>query len=175
MGYWYGSCDFSGEEEDDMERSIGNGKMFPLGPECTFNNKQAPTFCCCSENGSITSELLTKMLAHIDNCGIFDQSDGVAPFLLFDGHGSWFELEVLEYADDVNDEGHRWTVCIGVPYGTSYWQVGDSMEQNGSFKIALSHAKTELLQKKAQVSLEYAIKKSNVMPIVKAAWEKSFA
>ena len=74
-------CDFTGEEEDDMEMNTGNGKMFPLGPECTFNNKQVPTFCCCSENGSIASELLTKMLAHIDNCGIFNRSDGVAPLL----------------------------------------------------------------------------------------------
>ena len=61
------------------------------------------------------------------------------PLLLLDGHESHFKLEFLEYVNEVNSEGHKWTACIGVPYRMIYWQVGDSVEQNGSFKIIDSH------------------------------------
>jgi len=56
-------------------------------------------------------------------------------FLLFDGHGSQFDLEFLEY---INSEETKWNVTIGLPYRTSHWQVGDSTEQNGCFKMALA-------------------------------------
>jgi len=67
----------------------------------------------------------------MDKLNLFYHSDGVSSFLLLDGHGSRFELPFLEY---INNEAHKWKVCIGVPYGTSYWQVGDSTEQMGSSK-----------------------------------------
>jgi hypothetical protein len=54
---------------------------------------------------------------------------GINPFLLFDWHGSHFELEF------VNCKEMKCEVNIGLPYGTSYWQVGDSTEQNGCFKM----------------------------------------
>ena len=38
------------------------------------------------------------------------------PFLLLYGHGSIFDLPFLEY---INDERHKWTTCIGTPYGTN--------------------------------------------------------
>ena len=74
----------------------------------------------------------------------------------------------MEYANAVNAKEYKWTVYIGMPFGTSYWQFGDSAEQNGSFKISLSCAKTELVQKRAQASLEYALEKSDIVIIVKA-------
>jgi len=73
-------------QDNDMAINMGKGKMFPQGPEFIFNGKMVPTFCCCSENGSITSELLTKMLVHIDSCEAIDRSNGIPPFLLLDGH-----------------------------------------------------------------------------------------
>jgi hypothetical protein len=39
-------------------------------------------------------------------------------------------------------------VEIGFPYGPSYWQVGDSSEQNGSFKMKLTKEKAILTSKK---------------------------
>jgi len=63
-----------------------------------------------------------------------------------DEHGSHFELPFLEY---LNDERTKWTVSIGVPYGTNLWQVGDSAEQNGSFKITLKKAKHYVIEQKA--------------------------
>jgi len=73
------------------------------------------------------------------------------------------------------EKGTKWNVCIGVPYGTSYWQVGDSAEQNGCFKMYLSIAKTALLQKKSNARLTLTIKKTDIIHIMNEAWGKSFA
>jgi hypothetical protein len=88
------------------------------------------------------------MLQFMDKLNIFHRSYGVNPFLLLDGHGSRFELPFLEY---ITCKDHKWKVCIGVPYGTSYWQVGDSAEQNGCFKMALTKAKRNLVEKKRKL------------------------
>jgi hypothetical protein len=82
-----------------------------------------------------------EMLLHaIDNIGVFDQSDDFLSFLILDRHGSCFELPYLRYVNDKNGLGIKWNACVGVPYdGTSYWQVGDSSEQNGCLKMALTN------------------------------------
>jgi hypothetical protein len=49
-------------EEIEVRKNIGKGKRHPQGPQCTFNEKIVPFFCCCCESGSITGDLLTKML-----------------------------------------------------------------------------------------------------------------
>jgi hypothetical protein len=77
-------------------------------------------------------------LEKMDSLNLFPRTeDGVKPFLLLDGYGSRLELPFLKY---INDPLHKWVVCIGVPYETSYWQVGDSAEQNGLYKIALKES-----------------------------------
>ena len=53
------------------------------------------------------------------------------PLLLLDGHVSQWELSFLQY---VNKKKTEWAVCIGVPYGTSLWQVGDSSQKMGRIK-----------------------------------------
>jgi hypothetical protein len=44
---------------------------------------------------------------------LFDRSDGINPFLLFDGHGSWFEEPLIEYTLESN---MHCTWCIDVQY-----------------------------------------------------------
>jgi hypothetical protein len=66
-------------------------------------------------------------------------------------------------------------VCVGLPYGTSYWQVGDSTEQNGCFKMSMTKAKQELVQKKYDCGLNFEINKEDVVGLVKQAWINSFA
>jgi hypothetical protein len=103
-------ADVNGKESDReyIKNNTGQGKRFPMGPTYT-------------ENGSITSELLASFLEHMDRLELFPRTDpNVKPFLLLDSHGSRLELPFLKY---VNTEAHQWVVCIGVPYGTSYWQV----------------------------------------------------
>jgi hypothetical protein len=112
------------------------------------------------------------MLSTIDALGVFDRSDGVSPFLLLDGHESSFDLTFLECINDPTTKGN---VCIRVPYGASYWQVGDSTEQNGYFKMALTRHKRNLLQKKESRRAAFAIEKDNVFDLVAQAWDESFA
>ena len=67
-------------------------------------------------------------------------------------------------------------VCIGIPYGTSLWQVADSKEQNGSFKIAIGKAKQRLLEKRLDMYMDSpGIYPTDIMSIVNDAWDHSFA
>jgi hypothetical protein len=131
-------------DPDFITKNSGPGKIYPNGPTCVFKGKEVPCKVCNTENSSITSELLVQFLQHMDDLNLFPRDDGVKPFLLLDGHGSRLELPFLQY---VNDASHEWVVCIGVPYVTSYRQVADLSEQNGSYKMALSAAKKELVKK----------------------------
>jgi hypothetical protein len=141
--------DWIGNEENISE-NIGRGKAMPQGPDCIFRGKHVPCFCCSSENGSITGSLLTEMLRAIDRLNVFDRSEtGLNLFLLLDGHGSRFDLSFLNY---INAAETKWECCIGLPYGTSYWQVGDSSKQNGCFKMVLSRAKQDLVTKKMMLA-----------------------
>ena len=99
-------CPWEGNE-DDIQQNTGKGERNPLGPECEVNGGKITTFCYCTENGSFTPELLKEMLKNINKHEEFNQSDGISPFLLLDGHGSWFQLEFLEYVNDVNNKGHK--------------------------------------------------------------------
>jgi len=85
---------------DNIKENTGKGKVHPMGPDCNFQGGTVPTFCCCSENGSIMAELLTEMLKAINKLNVFDRADGIPPFLLLDGHGSRFNLMFLEYIND---------------------------------------------------------------------------
>ncbi len=166
------SATWIGGDDDVRSNTGGLDKRYPQGPFCHINGKTDPTFCCCSENGSITSELLVEMLRVIDRFKDFDRSDGIAPFLLLDGHGSRFELPFLKY---INAANTKWNACIGLPYGTAYWQVSDSSEKNGCFKMALTKHKRELLQRKELVGAEFAIDKQDITYLLGQAWAISFA
>ena len=93
---------------------------------------------------SITSDILRDILSILDILKVFDHAGGRrCPFLLLDRHR--VELPFLSY---INDAAHTWVACIGVPYGTALWQVGDSSEQNGAYMMALGKYKKELIAKK---------------------------
>jgi hypothetical protein len=85
----------------------------------------------------MTASILTKIFKTLDLLEIYkkDREEGCRPFVLLDSHQTQLELELLDY---VNDQAHPWSVCIGVPYGTALWQVGDSTEQNRNFKVRIN-------------------------------------
>jgi hypothetical protein len=132
-------------EQMKDEHSKDVDRMFTFGPTCTFNGIELPTFVTCSKNDSIKSQLLPSMLRKMDQLEVFDCSDGVHPFLICDGHRSRFEEAFLEYT--LESDRPR-TCCIGIPYGTSMWQVGDSTEQNGKFKIECEKVKADTVRNK---------------------------
>jgi len=115
----------------------------------TWNRKiwwgggEIPTFMGCSERGRITPEILKEAMANISSFNLFDRKEAI-PVLLLDGHGSRFDLHVMDY---VNAPATKWCVLIRVPYGVDLWQVADSSGQNGSFKCELKRAKQFVIRK----------------------------
>jgi hypothetical protein len=160
------------EDDDDQEffrKNCGDGQAMQGGPKCIFNGQEVHCFVACSPSASITSQLLANMLRYMDQCCLFDRRDGNKPFLLLDGHHSRLEVPFLEY---VNGDGHEWTCCLGVPYGTHLWQVADSPYLNGNFKTALTNAKRRLFEIKAAIGKNF--EPTDIMPLVSSAWQESF-
>ena len=87
-----------------------------------------------------------------------------------------FDLDVfaIPFLKCVNDALTQWYVCIGVPNGTAYWQVGDSNEQNGSWKIYVTKTKNALVLYKIRMGMKITLTQNNIIPIVNMAWQQSF-
>ena len=132
-------------DEDYIVKNCGEVKRFPGGPTCTYRRKDIPCICQWSPKVSMTSEILKTVVHTLDVLEIFDRSLGISPTLLLDGHGSRLHLPFFQY---VNDSAHLWAVLIGVPYGTSIWQVGYSNEKNGAYKMALARIKKYIISLK---------------------------
>ena len=103
--------------------NYGKGRYSPGGPTCIYRGCKIPCYVTATPKGSITSEVPRNMLKRIDQTGVFLRLPGPTSFLPLDGNGSRIELPFISY---VNDPMHKWVVCIGVPNGTSLWQVGNS-------------------------------------------------
>ena len=56
-------------------------------------------------------------------------------------------------------------MCIGVPYGTHLWQVGDSPQLNGCFKLELTKEKRHLLSLRG--ADEQKFYPTDIIPLVK--------
>jgi hypothetical protein len=76
-------------------------------------------------------------------------------------------LPFLEY---INKPEHKWVCCIGVPYATHIWQVGDASGLNGAFTTALAKAKREYIKHCEKPTFE----PTDLIPLLNKAWEKSF-
>jgi hypothetical protein len=100
----------------------------------------------------------------MDELMLFDRSNGISICLLCDGHGSRFKEPFLEY-----------TCCIGVLCGASMWQVGDSVEQDGTFKIQNKTARSDTVTGKIRAGLPATLERSDIVRIMNVAWTKSFA
>merc|ERR1712038_834958 len=168
-----GSIDDYDNEYEFLLKNSGKGKAYAGGPTCEFNGKEIPCLIHYSENGSITSEILTDILETLDVIDVYDRSKGIIPFLMLDGHMSRYGLPFLEY---INDESHEWCVCIGVPYGTHLWQIGDSSQQNGRFKMVCYKKKDEIVTYKClHHSGRPDVLPEDILSIVSEAWDESFA
>ena len=133
--------------------------------------KKMPMLSFWNEHGGITPTILTDCLRYMDQQKLYSREDGRIPFILLDAHSSRFSLEFLRY---INDDAHKWCVCIGVPYGTHLWQVADSEEQNGNFTIEFCEAKRVLLKKKWDTGTGRDLNRYDIVPCINKAFEKSF-
>jgi hypothetical protein len=77
------------------------------------------------------------------------------------------------FLDYVNDPKYRWTVCIGVPYETHIWQVADSSELNGAFKMGVTRTEKAIYNAKPD-RLKGKWKMTDIIPIVNGAFPTSF-
>ena len=168
-------------EDEDLMRLLaddvkGENGVFSGGPTCVVDGKSIPPYVTCSTSGGITPEILTNSLKHLDEYMSFDRSTAT-PTLLLDGHGSRFDETFLEYANPDNEE-KGWKVVLGCPYGTSLWQVGDSRSQNGMYKKHTYRRKAQLMSHKSVLhnfNSGISLTKQDIIPIVKYAWDRSFA
>jgi hypothetical protein len=154
-----------------FDANYGEGKTLPSGPTCMYNGKNLPCFVGCSPCASITSEMLAAMLEEMDKREVFDCSNGILPTLLLDRHQSRMQTPFLNYA---NNPAHKWIICLGVPYGTHIWQVADSSQMNGAFKMALTVAKCKLFEFVTTKLNRKGFVPTDIVPLVNVAWAKSF-
>ena len=116
--------------------------------------------------------LLSMLPGRMDSLNLFPCiSGGPSPFILLDGHGSCLQVPLLCYLNNTN---HRWFFYIGLTNSTAYWQVGDSPEQTGSWKMAMTKDKKELVIFKTRMGMDITIKTTGIVPITCQAWDKSF-
>ena len=134
-------------DADFFDQNSGPGKRFPGGPTCHFKGVDVPCLCRWSTKGSITAEILKDILETLDHLQIFKRNGSMKPFLLVDGHHSRLELPFVQY---ICNPLHLWAVCIGVPYCTDLWQVGDAPEQNGAHNQASVVEKRNIMERKGQ-------------------------
>ena len=136
------------------------------GPSCFIGENEVPYMCAWSENGSMTSEILNTIVETLDILQVFDGSSGINPFILLDGHGSGLSLPFLR---NINSTGNIWFACIGVPYGTSLSQVGDSVEQRESYKSALTEMKKRRIAHKTKLMMtRLTIEVNEIMILINA-------
>jgi hypothetical protein len=64
---------------------------------------------------------------------------------------------------------------LGIPYGTHLWQVRDSAEMNGAFKISMTKWKRWLRQQNADFGLKQRIENTDIMLLLTLAWGEIFA
>ncbi len=169
------SFDITAPNSSNFFANIGPGNTFPGGPTCVFRGKEIPTMVRYNEGGGISSTILTDIFKTLDSLEVYDdvRKKGKMPFVLLDGHHSRFGFEFLEY---INNEKHPWCFSIGVPYGTALWQVGDSVEQNGCFKMHMGKKKQEIITSRMQnFCVDLGITVFDIIPIINTGWEKSFA
>ena len=160
-------------DKDFIMIKSGKGKHFPGGPECVYHGKTVPALVPWQESASITSEIIVDMLQTLDGMELVPRNNNANPLILLDGHRSQLEMPFLKY---INTPEDHWVACIGVPYGTALWQGSDSKEQNGSFNMAITEAKQNLLEMKDSIGLQNdGMIDTDLMPLINEVWEKIFA
>ena len=159
------------DENKTITDNSGPGKTFPGGPTCLFRGKTIPALICCTKKGSITSEILRTALERLDELGVYERTPDRKPMALFDAHDSRLQIPLLRY---INNPVTQWIFCIGLPNGTHKWQVGDSNEQNGAYKVEWAREKAILVQYRIRMGLSANLEKSDCLPLVNIVWPRSF-
>ena len=158
--------------EIDFEANCGEGKHYPLGPKCKYRGKEVDCLTFASESGGISGDILVEILKYFDKIDLFPRvPGGPIPMLIVDGHQSRLDPKFIDY---INDDGHVWKVCLGVPYATVLWQVGDASEQNGKFKVEWYKVKEDIMKWKFDHGLPQVLLATDIMPLMNRIFHKSY-
>jgi cation transport regulator ChaC len=125
----------------------------------------------------MTSEILAMVLQRLDDLGVYERVEGgPIPFGLFDAHDTRLQVPFLEKANTKLHDRPMWKICIGLPNGTSKWQVGDSKQQNGCWKMSMTREKDKLVAFKRRHGFKNTdFQRLDIVPLVVRAWASSFA
>ena len=91
--------------------------------------------------------------------------------LIVDGHQSHLDPKFVDY---INSKKHPCKVCLGVPYATILWQVGDALEQNGKFKIEWTKVKEWMMVYKSINCLPCTIGPTDIIPLINRVFHKFY-
>lgn len=76
----------------------------------------------------------------------------------------------------MDDANHICVYVIGVLYGTRLWQMGDSKQQHGTYKITLSIIKQMILELKTWLMMQQSsIGANKFIFLINYVWATSFA
>ena len=91
--------------------------------------------------------------------------------LIVDCHQSRLDPKFVSY---INNDSHEWRVCLGVPYATVLWQVGDASEQNGKFKMEWTRVKEWMMVWKSINCLPCTIGPTDIIPLINRVFQKAY-
>jgi hypothetical protein len=74
----------------------------------------------------------------------------------------------------INNVCHVWKVCLGVPYATNYWQVGDLSKQSDTFKVLWYRKKQLLATFRHDQGMSMVISPEDGMPLLNSLWEHAY-
>ncbi len=160
------------DRNTDVVASSGSNNYYPGGSHCIFNDNMIECLTFCSESGGITAEIQLKILEYFDAKEVFPRiPDGPILFLLVDGHNTYLDPLFINY---ISNESCWQKVYFGVSCVTSLWQVGDSAENNGTFKTKWYCLKDELLMWKYEVGMEHVMRNSDVISLLTKVFTMAF-
>ena len=133
----FGYDHFANEKYDPtipVEDQVGEGKCFPGAPVCEYRGKQIPAIVGMSKKGSMTSEILAAATDKLDELEVFERiPGGPIPTILLDAHDTRLQVPALgRWNRRIIGDDPAWKVSIGLPNGTSLWQVGNSSQPSGT-------------------------------------------
>ena len=130
---------------------IKMGKLKKYPTACIYNIK-APCLIFILKSGGITEGTFVKILGNFDGMELLPRLDCLIPLLIIDGHQSRLDSKFVE---NINEIGHFWKVCLGVPYTMSSWWVRDVLQQNRNFKSQMNGEKNPLHSNHAKLEKSY--------------------
>jgi hypothetical protein len=164
-------------DQENYHNNFGPGKKHPGLELRRDDGSKVPIYFAYTENASMTGDILKGVFEAMDEEGIttreFDENGKpvVYPLMILDGHGSRTHYDFLTY---VNNDSTLWLPILGVPYGTSIWQLHDDKRQNGAFKGALVDAKRKFFRKKREHCLKPEILPTEIVIVAQDAIMNSF-